>query len=348
MSEEKGDIRDDNEVTCPMNGCLFQLLETLFFLLFTLLFGLRVKSDISLSHDRERERNDRWRSTRRKNHSSRTMFITRWLRRIGRYLSLIYHFLLHLLFSCRRERILRREASRWNSQIFVCQVGSKRRMRFQSLFSGSQSEVDLNDLHHPSDEYIQLLIFASLLSPATSDDRHFLCFGLGGGVLPRALRRLDPSSWIDIVELDSVVVQLAREEFFFVEDERMRVILSDAQRFVPTRRYSSIFIDVYDGWNEMPVQMQSEDFLRALSDRSDLLIFNLVYFNPTLKDFLQAIEKIFPSTTCRYFLTKDSFNLILLVGPSMESTRKDFGGDVLRVDLNELARREIRFSSEFL
>lgn len=35
MSEKKGDIRDDNEVTCPMNGCLFQLLETLFFLLFT-------------------------------------------------------------------------------------------------------------------------------------------------------------------------------------------------------------------------------------------------------------------------------------------------------------------------
>lgn len=221
-------------------------------------------------------------------------------------------------------------------------------MRFQSLFSGSQSEVDLNDLHHPSDEYVQLLIFASLLSPASSDERHFLCFGLGGGILPRALRRLDPSSWIDIVELDAVVVQLAREEFFFAEDERMRVILSDAQRFVPTRRYSSIFIDVYDGWNEMPVQMQSEDFLRCLIDRSDLLIFNLVYFNPTLKDFLQAIEKIFSSTTtCRYFLTKDSFNLVLLVGPSTESTRKDLG-DVLRLDLKELARREIRFSSELL
>lgn len=56
--------------------------------------------------------------------------------------------------------------------------------------------------------------------------------GLGAGLLPMFLHGCMPSLQIEVVELDAVVLSLARDYFGFAEDERLKVHIADGIRFV--------------------------------------------------------------------------------------------------------------------
>ncbi|KAJ6314990.1 hypothetical protein OIU78_018469 [Salix suchowensis] len=56
--------------------------------------------------------------------------------------------------------------------------------------------------------------------------------GLGAGLLPMFLHGCMPSLQIEVVELDAVVLSLARNYFGFAEDERLKVHIADGIKFV--------------------------------------------------------------------------------------------------------------------
>ncbi|KAJ6754602.1 EEF1A LYSINE AND N-TERMINAL METHYLTRANSFERASE [Salix purpurea] len=56
--------------------------------------------------------------------------------------------------------------------------------------------------------------------------------GLGAGLLPMFLHGCMPSLQIEVVELDAVVLSLARDYFGFAEDERLKVHIADGIKFV--------------------------------------------------------------------------------------------------------------------
>nr|XP_027191646.1 methyltransferase-like protein 13 isoform X3 [Cicer arietinum] len=56
--------------------------------------------------------------------------------------------------------------------------------------------------------------------------------GLGAGLLPMFLHRCIPVLEIEAVELDPVIVDIAREYFSFVDDKRLKVHISDGIQFV--------------------------------------------------------------------------------------------------------------------
>ncbi|KAJ6302356.1 hypothetical protein OIU77_016443 [Salix suchowensis] len=56
--------------------------------------------------------------------------------------------------------------------------------------------------------------------------------GLGAGLLPMFLHGCMPSLRIEVVELDAVVLSLARDYFGFAEDERLKVHIADGIKFV--------------------------------------------------------------------------------------------------------------------
>jgi spermidine synthase len=91
--------------------------------------------------------------------------------------------------------------------------------------------------------------FAGLL--ANPDTSQVLVIGLGGGVIPRAMRRIDPDLQIDVVELDPAVVEVARRHFGYREDPKLRTYIGDGRVFVRRqarlgRRYDLIVIDAYE------------------------------------------------------------------------------------------------------
>ncbi|BBG93368.1 S-adenosyl-L-methionine-dependent methyltransferases superfamily protein [Prunus dulcis] len=56
--------------------------------------------------------------------------------------------------------------------------------------------------------------------------------GLGAGLLPMFLHRCMPFMHTEVVELDPVVLKLAKEYFSFVEDDRLQVHIADGIQFV--------------------------------------------------------------------------------------------------------------------
>ena len=92
-------------------------------------------------------------------------------------------------------------------------------------------------------------VFAGLM--ANPDAKRVLVIGLGGGVIPTAMRRLDPRLRIDVVELDPAVVAVAKRYFGFREDPALRTFIGDGRVFVRRQaragaRYDLIVIDAYE------------------------------------------------------------------------------------------------------
>lgn len=54
-----------------------------------------------------------------------------------------------------------------------------------------------------------------------------LLVGLGGGGLPQFVHDFVPCAQMEVVELDSVVLEVAQTWFGFQMDERLKVILGD-------------------------------------------------------------------------------------------------------------------------
>jgi spermidine synthase len=92
-------------------------------------------------------------------------------------------------------------------------------------------------------------VFAALT--ANPKARRVLVIGLGGGVIPRALRRIDPDMRIDVVELDPAVADVARRYFGYREDPRLRTHIGDGRVFVRRQlragvRYDIVVIDAFE------------------------------------------------------------------------------------------------------
>ncbi len=106
-------------------------------------------------------------------------------------------------------------------------------------------------------------VFAGLL--ANPDARQVLIIGLGGGVIPAAMRRIDPTIQIDVVELDPAVVNVAKRYFGYREDPHLRTFIGDGRVFVRRQaragvRYDLIVIDAYERVY-VPEHLMSREFI---------------------------------------------------------------------------------------
>ncbi|KAJ4790958.1 Methyltransferase-like protein 13 [Rhynchospora pubera] len=73
--------------------------------------------------------------------------------------------------------------------------------------------------------------------------------GLGAGLLPMFLHECLPFLQIEVIELDPVVVDLAKKHFGFIEDQRMKVHVGDGVKYVfeSAQRQNNISKDVSSG-----------------------------------------------------------------------------------------------------
>ncbi|MBM3345304.1 MAG: methyltransferase domain-containing protein [Betaproteobacteria bacterium] len=99
----------------------------------------------------------------------------------------------------------------------------------------------------------------------TEHVRRVLVVGLGGGSLPSFLRKQYPAAEIDAVDIDPVVIEVAKEFFEFREDGRMRAHLADGRGFIEAARrpYDVIFLDAF-GSDSVPERLTTVEFLRAV------------------------------------------------------------------------------------
>lgn len=106
-------------------------------------------------------------------------------------------------------------------------------------------------------------VFAGLV--ANPGAKRALVIGLGGGVIPRALRRIDPSMRIDVIELDPAVVDVAKHYFGYREDPALRTFTGDGRVFVRRQLRAGIHYDlvVIDAFERVyvPEHMLTQEFI---------------------------------------------------------------------------------------
>jgi len=150
------------------------------------------------------------------------------------------------------------------SRIIVSQEGNIRVMRFSR--KGVRSEESRMDVTLPDrmlNEYTGTMMAGMLLAPDPPKDA--LVIGLGGGIVPRALRKYYPGTNIDVVEIDRAVVDVAREYFGFRTDPALNSIVSDGRVYVKRcrKKYDVVFLDAFQG-SHIPFHLMTREFLEEV------------------------------------------------------------------------------------
>ncbi|MFZ4121925.1 MAG: spermidine synthase [Caulobacterales bacterium] len=163
-----------------------------------------------------------------------------------------------------RSLIERRE-SQYNT-IYVARQGPNITMLFSvntAIFSESS--------YNPSDPgslvfaYTQYMMAALAYPP---QPRQILEIGLGGGRMATYIHGHMSDANITCVELDPVVIEMARRHFAFREDSRLRAVQGDGRIFLDRSRdqYDIIKLDAYRG-TFVPFHLTTQEFYQLCRRR---------------------------------------------------------------------------------
>jgi spermidine synthase len=159
------------------------------------------------------------------------------------------------------ETVLFRQDTQYH-RITVTETGTTRNLRFDAT---RQSGMDMADgltsrVRYP--DYMQLSL---ALNP---DARRILVLGLGGGAITKRFWHDYPRVSVDSVEIDPVVVDVAKEYFGLPVDARSRVFTQDARRYVQTTAdaYDIVVMDAYYA-DALPFHLTTQEFFRETKAR---------------------------------------------------------------------------------
>lgn len=176
-----------------------------------------------------------------------------------------------------KETILEKCSSKYHN-ITIAQSGSLRMLRFDMF--GFEGVVHIEKPNVILFDYMRLQLLAFLWN--SKPDR-ILFIGLGIGILPRTFHLLSPSTLIDIVELDSMIVDLARKYFSFEDNQSIRIHIKDGRQFLERQRsnqYDMILVDAFTSNGHIPHTLQTLECLgeyQRVLKSNGIVLGNFVY-----------------------------------------------------------------------
>lgn len=163
--------------------------------------------------------------------------------------------------------------------LYVIDCGEYRHMRFGSADGIDQSVVFKRDYDAATSEYVSAACLSLLFAARR---QRVLIAGLGGGALPRTVRRLFPATRIDVVEIDPAVIRCAKQHFGVVEDRMLRIHTGDIAehlRSYTRKPYDIAILDAFDD-RGMPRRLTSQRFygsVRSALATAGLAVVNIAF-----------------------------------------------------------------------
>jgi spermidine synthase len=240
-----------------------------------------------------------------------------------------------VLLAAAEPRILYEKESAY-STIVVSQDDDGLRTLSFGRDGARQSVVKVGDPDHLELPYVRAML-ASLTM--VRDPERLLIVGLGGGSLPMFLHRHYPGATIDVVDIDPMVVEVARDYFGFREDARLRAHVQDGRTFIEECRepYDLILLDAF-GSDSIPRHLTTREFLEAVRRAltpGGMAVANLWSrgSNPLYDSMVRTYEVVF----ARLYLldVPGAGNIILFALPR----RDPFTRDALEETGRELSRK---------
>ena len=163
-----------------------------------------------------------------------------------------------------RREVLSEVDSVYN-HITVTEEKDVRCMYFGNLRQKPETCIDLSAPDWPVFEYSALMFVGLGLKPKNED---IALIGLGGGYIPLVFRLHLPKVYLDVIEIDPKVAELARRYFQFQETDKIRLKISDGRHYLNSdgKRYDQIWIDVFSG-DYIPEHMTTLEFLKIVRTR---------------------------------------------------------------------------------
>jgi spermidine synthase len=232
-------------------------------------------------------------------------------------------FVVFALFSCDdNQGQIRFDKQSEYERILVIDKSDRRYLRFGNTNSANESVISLSDPRAVPTEYIRIAALGAMLTP---NPNRALMIGLGGGTYTTLLRRHFPNLHIDAVEIDPLVVEVAKTFFGVLEDERFKIHIADGAKFVRETQsiYDLVFIDAYSG-DGIPQALSGPSFFDAVKAKTSakgVVVLNLFYQHEKERSLIQDFRTRFPHTAC--IRSSDDLNLVLFGKTSDMPARVD-------------------------
>ncbi len=229
------------------------------------------------------------------------------------------------------QTVLYEKASAYSTIVVTEEENGLRTLRF-GRGEARQSVVKLGDPDYLALPYVRVALVGLALS---EEPRRFLVVGLGGGTLPMFLRKYYPNATIDAVDIDPVVVDVAKQFFGFREDELMNAHVGDGRQFIEKSRqpYDVIFLDAF-GSDSIPAHLTTQEFLQAVRRAvtpGGVVVGNIWgrHSNPLYDSMVRTYQEVFDELLI--LDVQGAGNMILLALPHKQALN--------RGELMQLARK---------
>jgi spermidine synthase len=160
--------------------------------------------------------------------------------------------------------------------------------------------------------------------------KRVLMEGLGGGSTPRAYQHYYTNVMVDMVEIDPVVVEVARKYFSVTETPKLKIHTNDGRVFLrqTTNIYDVILMDAYSTTrygSSLPRQLATKEFFTLASQHlstNGVLAYNVIGqlqgFRATLIGAMyRTLSAVFPHVYL--FPAEDSQNVVFVATKSAEA-----------------------------
>lgn len=192
------------------------------------------------------------------------------------------------------------------SRIGVRKNGTVRTLVFvrDSGEEAYESQIDMAAPHELKFEYLKSLF---LSYGVVREPKRVLIVGLGGGAMLHFLAKYDPDVHVDVVEIDPVVVQIAKKYFGVKpgeEGQSPEVFVDDGVAFIgrSKEKYDVIYLDAFlkpsDSTDStgVPLAQRTQRFYGEIQEAlkpGGAAVFN-INPHPAMADDLKGIRKAFP------------------------------------------------------
>lgn len=211
--------------------------------------------------------------------------------------------------------------------ILVIDGEGHRCMKF-GRFHARQTCIQIGQPHRLVLHYTRGFFAALYLA---APPRRVLILGLGGGVMPMALRAVDAKMEIDTVELDPAVLKVAQSHFGYRTDPYSHSYIDDARVFVRKQRragrhYDLVMVDAFDK-DYIPEHLLTREFLqevKSLLTPAGVLAANTFASGALARHEAATYQAVFGSL---YNVDMEGGNRILLAGrdslPPLDTVEKN-------------------------
>jgi len=171
--------------------------------------------------------------------------------------------LLSIICCYSQAKEIRKERSIYRN-VVITEEADVRCMRFETRRKRvtNQACIDLLDPNRLVFEYVQGILAGYAVKPKP---KRILIIGLGGGVLSNIMHDISPDAEIINVDIDPVVVKLAREYFSYNENEQVKTEIKDGRVYVKRallkkQKFDWIILDAFNG-DYIPEHLMTKEFL---------------------------------------------------------------------------------------